>query len=162
MEDKLIIDGEGTIVGELHQGDRIIRRHIIEELPEENDRMPFSNGEWGKTYDVSFRKLTKLKLSPVEYRMVLLFFTLVSYSSGLIAHGNYKPVTSEWIENELEITRNTVFKSIKKLMDFRIISQSYSGKEKIYFFNPYIYQKGKYINKTLFEMFKKSEWAKEK
>lgn len=159
--DKLIIDDKGTIIGNLYEGDRIIRAKIIEKLPENDNRMVFSNGEWGKTYDTSFRKLARLKLSPAEYKMILLFFTLVSYGSGLIMHGNYKEVTNEWIENELELTRNTVYKSIKKLLNYRIIYKGFSGKEIQYYFNPYIYQKGRYINKTLYEMFKKSEWAKE-
>jgi hypothetical protein len=160
--DRLIIDTDtGDAIGTLFEGDRIIRKKIIEILPVEDNRMAFNNGEWGKTYDLSFKKLSRLKLDVIEYRMTLLFMSLVSYGSGLIIHGNSKLITTEWFENELDISHKVFEKSLIKLLDYRIISQSYSGKEKIYFFNPYIYQKGKYINKTLFEMFKKSEWAKE-
>jgi len=162
QDSHLIVDREtGDCIGELNPGDRIIRKKIIDELPDDPGKMPFSNGEWGKTYNSSLNKLARLNLTAAEYKTILLFLTLVRFGSGLVAYGNYKPVNIEWLETELNMSNKTTCRTLQKLLGHRIIAQSYSGGERIYFFNPYIYQKGRYINKTLFEMFKKSEWAKE-
>lgn len=159
---RLVIDSNnGNVLGELEPGDRIIKKSVVDRLPDNPDRMPFTNGAWGKTYSVALNKLARLDLTAADYKTILLFLTSVRYGSGLIAYGNYKPVNITWIENELHMSHKTVCRTIERLLDFRIISKSYSGKESIYFFNPFIYSKGRYINKTLFEMFRKSEWAKE-
>lgn len=163
MSDKLIMDSEGTIVGELYTGDRIVRKSVIDrlhDLPNDDSKILFEQGYWSKAYDEALNKLARLNLTTIEYRMILLFIPLIKMNSGLIAYGNYKPVNMKWIEDELKISDKSLLRSFKRLLDLRIIADSYSGKERIYFFNPYIYQKGRYINKTLFEMFKKSEWAK--
>jgi len=159
---RIVVDSNtGNILGELDQGDRIIKKKVLEHLPDEDSRMSFANGEWGKTYSTALTKLVRLNLTAAEYKTIILFLTLVRFGSGLIAYANYKPVNINTLGTELHLTHKTVVNTMQRLLDFRIISQSYSGKETLYFFNPYIYQKGRYINKTLFEMFKKSEWAKE-
>jgi DNA-binding transcriptional ArsR family regulator len=163
MERAIFDIDTGEYIDTLHTGDRIVRKSVIDrlhDLPVDESKMCFQNGDWGKAYDEALSKLAKLNLIAIEYKMILLFIPLIKINSGLLAYGNYKPVNMKWIETELNITRNTVSKTIKRLLDLRIISENYSGKEKIYFFNPYIYQKGRYINKTLFEMFKKSDWVK--
>jgi DNA-binding transcriptional ArsR family regulator len=133
----------------------------MDALFEDDKRMPFSNGQFGKAYNEAITKLAKLNLFQSEYRIVFLLLSLVRPSSGLIAYGNYKPVNFEWVAKELELSYKTVSRAITRLTDFGIICKACSSGITMYFFNPYIYQKGRYINKTLFEMFKKSEWAKQ-
>ena len=89
----------------------------------------------------------------------MLFLPLVRLSSGLVAYGNYRPVKTDWICQKVGISPKTATRALKHLADLRVISQDYSGGETIYFFNPFIYHKGRYINKTLYEMFRKSQWA---
>lgn len=158
---RYVVDGNtGAVITELSEGDRIIRRSVMDSLLEDETRMLFSNGQFGKAYSAALSKLAKQNLSQSEYRIVLLFITLVRPSSGLIAYGNYKPVNLDWVAEELQLSDKTVTRSINRLLMFRIICKATSGGDVQYFFNPYIYNKGRYINKTLFEMFKKSEWAK--
>lgn len=159
---RYVIDGNtGDVITELSNGDRIIKRSVMDYLIENDNRMTFSNGQFGKAYNSAIVKLAKLNLFQSEYRIVLLLLSLVRPSSGLITYGNYKPVNLKWVADELEISDKTVNRALERLLDFGIICKAYSSKTEMLFFNPYIYQKGKYINKTLYEMFKKSEWAKE-
>lgn len=145
---------------QLEKGDKIVRAKHLPKFSEEDTRMAFTNGTWGKVYGEALNKLARKSLTAAEYKTVLFFLTLVRPASGLIAYGNYKPVTMDYVEKELNLSNKTMERTLSKLMDLRIIAKTISGGETIYFFNPYIYQKGRYINKTLYEMFKKSEWAK--
>ena len=145
---------------QLEKGDRIIRAKHLPLFSEEDTRMAFTNGEWGKMYSEALNKLARKNLTAAEYKTVLFLLTYVRAASGLIAYGNYRPIDVFVVETELQFSHKTATRTIQRLLDLRIISKSISGGESIYFFNPYIYQKGRYINKTLHEMFKKSEWAK--
>lgn len=145
----------------LEHGDRIVRAKHLPVFSEEDSRMAFTNGSWGKVYEDALGKLAKKNLTAAEYKAVLFLIKMVRPASGLIAYGNYRPVNMGYVEKELEFSHKTATRTIQKLMDLRIIAKNTSGGESIYFFNPYIYQKGRYINKTLYEMFKKSEWAKQ-
>lgn len=159
---RYVIDGNtGEVVTELVSGDRIIKKAVMERLAADDTRMAFTNGQFGKAYNSAIKKLAKLNLSQSEYRVVLLMVTLVRPSSGLIAYGNYRPVTLDWLAEELGISDKTVKRTICRLIELGIVCEAHTQKGILYFFNPYIYQKGRYINKTLFEMFKKSEWARE-
>lgn len=159
---RYVIDGNtGVVITELFSGDRIIRKHVVDRLLEDDKRMAFSNGQFGKAYNRAIIKLARLNLHQSEYRIVFLFLSLVRPSSGLIAYKNYRPVNLEWVARELKISDKTVSRAITRLTDLGIICRASSGGDTIYFFNPYIYNKGRHINKTLFEMFKNSEWAKE-
>lgn len=158
---RYVVDGDtGGVITTLNSGDRIIKRSVVDALLDEDSRMSFSNGQFGKAYNFALAKLARLNLYQSEYRVVLLFLTLVRPSSGLIAYGNYKPINLEWLSEELKLSDKTVSRAMKRLLELRIISKATSGCDVQYFFNPYIYNKGRYINKTLHEMFKKSEWAK--
>ena len=159
---RYVIDGcTGGVITELVSGDRIIKKAVMERLADDDKRMAFTNGQFGKAYNSAIEKLAKLNLSQSEYRVVLLMVTLVRPSSGLVAYGNYKPVTLDWLAGELDISDKTMKRTIKRLISLGVICEAHALKDILYFFNPYIYQKGRYINKTLFEMFKKSEWARE-
>lgn len=132
----------------------------MDNLDNHDDRERFSNGEYGKLFSKSLNKLAHLDLTALEYKTVIYFMTLVRYGSGLLAYKNNRPVNILNVEKDLNFTHKTMLHIMQRLCDFRIISASYSGKETVYFFNPYIFSRGVAINKTLIEMFKKSEWAK--
>lgn len=162
-DNRAVIDTEtGEYLTALLPGDRILRSEIIGRLQTENqNKMSFNNGQWGKAYNDALNKLARLPLTAADYKMILLFLPLVRQGSGLVAYGNYRPVKFQWICDQLKISSKTAQRSLKRLADYRVITHDYSGGETIYFFNPYIYQRGRLINKTLFEMFKKSIWANE-
>jgi len=159
---RAIVDTDtGKILYQLQKGDRLYIKRFEKEQQTPNNRVLLTNGTWGKMYAEALDKLARLDLTASDYKAIMLLLPLVRPNSGLIAYGNYKPVNIAYVEKQLAISHKTAMRTIQKLMDLRIIAKNISGSDTQYFFNPYIYHKGRYINKTLYEMFKKSEWAKE-
>jgi hypothetical protein len=163
-ENRAIIDTEtGEYITALLPGDRILRSEIIGRLQTENpNKMSFAPDGWGKAYNGALAKLARLKLTAADYRIILLMLPLVRACSGLVAYDNYKPVQIDYIVKQLQISKKTVNTSIQKLIDLRVIARAESGHDFVIFFNPYIYNRGRWINKTLYEMFRRSSWAQER
>jgi hypothetical protein len=161
-ETRAVVDTEtGEYITSLLPGDKIMHREIIDRLQlEDANKMIFAPETWGKAYDGAIGKLARLKLTAAEYRIILLMLPLIRACSGLVAYGNYKPVQIDYIISELGMTRKTANTSLQRLIDLRVMSRAESGHDYIIVFNPYIYNRGRLINKTLYEMFKRSSWAK--
>ena len=161
-DNRAVIDTEtGEYLTALLPGDRILRSEIIGRLQTENqNKMAFAPDNWGKAYNDAFGKLARLKLTAADYRVILLMLRNVRACSGLVAYDNYKPIQPNYIVEQLQISKRTVSTSIQTLIDLRVIARAESGHDFVIFFNPYIYNRGRFINKTLYEMFRKSSWAK--
>lgn len=157
----------GEIEKELFQGDRIIRKKQIEfskkhgeELEEDKIYNFGQDRKFSMLSEFSAKQLADEKLTSSEYRIMLVMISNTHYKSGLIAFGNNQPITKEWISKYLKIDKKTTEKSIKTLIDRGIIAQNITNHKIKYFFNPYIQYKGRWINKTLYEMFKNTRWAR--
>lgn len=155
----------GECVSTLLPGDRILRHAIIDkmqQIDESGERVWFAPERWGKAYDGALQKLATLKLSAVEYQIILFVLPLVKIGSGLLVHGNFKPVHVEHIAESLKLSSRTATGAVKRLVSLRVIFSGECGNEKQLYFNPYIYSRGSYINSTLRDMFKNSKWAEKK
>lgn len=158
----LVDTSTGEQVGTLMPGDRIIPRKVmakIENQDGKDERIRFAPESWGKAYDGAWQKLASLKLSAAEYQMILFMLPLVKIGSGLLVYGNWRPVQLDYIMGELHLSAKTAQKVVQRLVNLRILYRGESGKAFQYFFNPYIYSRGGYINATLRDMFKDSVWA---
>jgi len=164
LDSRAVVDtATGEYITSLLPGDKIMHREIIDRLQlEDASKMIFAPETWGKAYDGAIGKLARLKLTAAEYRIILLMLPLIRPCSGLVAYGNYKPVQIDYIITELGMTRKTANASLHTLADLRVIYYGESGKEFSVLFNPYIYNRGRYINKTLHDIFRKSTWARDK
>ena len=161
-EERAVIDMEtGEYLTQLQPGDRIIKKQILDRIADQApvDKQYICPDNWGKAYDNATNKLARLNLSASEYKAILLMLPLVRLGSGLVAYGNYKPVSADWIADQLQISEASTYRVLARLQSLRIISKSISGNEVLYFFNPYIYMRGRYINKSLYEIFRRSQWA---
>jgi len=175
-EDKIAVSylvdcSSGQILNEIYRGDSFyVRRQKQKDYSAKNK----NDIEKDKVYDFgqdakfsmlssfSAKQLADEKLTASQYRVMLIMISNTNYKSGLIAFGNNRPITAEWISNELKIDKKTTESSIKVLVDKGIIYQGMTNHKTQYFFNPYIQYRGKWINKTLYEMFKNTKWAKNK
>lgn len=166
----LIIHAEtGEIEKEIYEGDkvRILRKKQVEytkaNSEEINEERIYNFGQDKKFSMISeyaSKQLADEKLTATEYRIVLIMIANTHYKSGLIAFKNNQPLTLEWIAKELNISTKTAEKSINTLIDRGIIAQNTTHFKIKYFFNPFIQYRGRWINKTLFEMFRNTKWAK--
>lgn len=165
---KYIVNGEtGEIEKKLYKGDRVIRKSQLdyskrhkEELEEDKIRNFGQDKKFSMLSEFSARQLADEKLTASEYRILLIMISNTNYKSGLIGFKNNKPITKDWISKKLGISKKTTENSIRTLIDRGIIAQNITNHRVKYFFNPYIQYKGRWINKTLYEMFKNTRWAK--
>lgn len=165
----LVIDAEtGEIKRELFPGDRIItrkqreyREKNIEELEEDKIYNFGQDKKFSMLSSYSAKQLADERLTSTEYRILLLMISNTNYKSGLITLGNNHDITNDWITKTLKINKKTTDSCIKTLMDKGIIATNTTNHKTKYFFNPYIQYKGRWINRTLYEMFKNTKWAKQ-
>ena len=165
-----MIDAEtGEKVNELFPGDkyRIIRKSQIEYAKKNKDELEkqriykFGQDErFSMLSSFSAKQLANEKLTGAEYRVLLIMISNTNYKSGLVTLGNNHDITVDWLSKALKISKNTTDSCIKTLVDRGIIARNTTNHRTQYFFNPYIQYKGAWINKTLYDMFKHTYWAK--
>ena len=162
---KYIFDPEtGEILDEVMPGDRILRKNSIEFLKnkdEEDDGLiEINKGRpFIKLYDDVAEDLAKEKLNSSEFAVLLQCINHLSYVSGLAKRKNSdEPLTPIFFEKALGLTKPTVLAAIAGLIEKEIILRGETGERYQLYLNPYIFMKGRKINKTLFEMFKNTKW----
>lgn len=160
--------GTGEILEEFYEGDKV---RVVRKAQVEYHRKNAKEIEKDKVYnfgqdkkfsmlsEYAAKQLADEKLTATEYRVLLLMISHTHYKSGLIAYGNNLPMTKNWISKKLNISLRTTESSVKTLIDRGIIAQNTTNHRTKYFFNPYIQYKGRWINRTLYEMFKNTRWA---
>lgn len=166
----VIVDCEtGEVRKEIYEGDRVrvIRSSQIEytktHSKEIQDDKVYNFGQdknFSMLSEFSAKQLADEKLTGSEYRIILLMISMTNYKSGFIALGNNHPVTDEWISECLRLNIKTTERAIKNLIDRGIIAKTVTNFKVKYFFNPFIQYRGRWINKTLYEMFRNTKWAK--
>lgn len=164
-----IIDMEtGEIQGKLYPGDYIVRKKQ-HEYYEKNKKEIESEKiyDFGQSNNFTMlnqyaaKQLSKEKLTAADYKIIFLLISNTNYKSGLITKGNNHNVDEPWIADSLNLNLKTVERAIKKFNKEGIIYKGMIIDKIQYFFNPYIQYKGAWINKTLYEMFKDTKWAKQ-
>lgn len=167
----LVSSETGEITDLVYEGDvvRIVRDKQIKYYQNnrkeiEQDRV-YNFGQdrkFSMLSEYAAKQLADEKLTATEYRVLLLMISNTHYKSGLIACANNQSMTKGWITKKLRISAKTTDYAVKTLIDRGIIAQNTTNHKTKYFFNPYIQYKGRWINKTLYEMFRNTRWAKAK
>lgn len=164
---KIVIDPEtGEIVDYIKPGDRIVKKKQLEyynnnaEQIEKDKIYEFGqSGRFTMLNEYAAQQLAKEKLTGSDYQIVLLMMSNTNYKTGLITKGNNQPITPEWVADKLKISIKTADRCFDKLRDRGIIAQSITNYKTRYYFNPYIQYKGRWIERTLYDMFKDTKWA---
>ena len=160
---KVILDtNTGEIIDEIKEGDRIRRKSQDDfcgkkgELIDMND-----NGNFVKIFNKTMALLGSEKLTANEYLVCLRLLDYIEYESGILKFGNNgRPLKLADIEDITGLSKSTTIRVMQTLVDRRIYGVHKTGKENCYTVNPFIFMKGRYINKTLYNFYKKSKWAK--
>jgi hypothetical protein len=147
----------GEVVHEMQPGDRILRKQSVDYLRstvEINKDEPYA-----KAFIKPMFQLAR-SLSGPELQMVYFLLPYISYESGILMHSNGRQLTREAISDNTGLGLKTVDRIIKALYDKKVIGKHISGREVHYTVNPWLFMRGKRINRTLYEFFKSSRWAK--
>lgn len=152
----------GEIVGEINQGDRIIKSGQYEYYRKSKDLIELNkNKEFTKLYNDTISILGEEEMTAAEYRVCLTLLKYINYVSGILRYeNNGENLNLTDISKITQLSRSTVSRAMKGLISKRIYGVHKTGKENCYTVNPFIFMKGKYVNKTLYDFYKNSKWAK--
>ena len=96
-------------------------------------------------------------LTGPETLVMFAIIPYISYETGMLTVGqtHKRPLGNNDIQSMTKKSDTTITAIMAKLIDKRILSRNELGRSYQYFANPYIFFKGKFINKTLIAMFRK-------
>lgn len=149
----------GVIEDELGEGDRILRDRSKDHL---RDLVSVNTGKaYIKIYIDSFTKMPEDgSFIGADNTVLFAIIPMIQYETGLIAHDNGKYVNENAIMRITGLSRMSVYKSMEKLVQKRILAKVRTGRDIKFYANPYIFMRGRMINKTLQSMFATSRFAK--
>ena len=152
-----VINENGEIVGNIKDGDRIIRYSSIKSYNNIVDSI-ISSGYFIKVYCHALDKLVKEDLNSSDFKVLLVCLKCYNYNTGLISNARGKELSANDFVDCSFLKRSAVYKSLNNLVSKGIIAKVKTLKNIKYYGNPFIFMKGKKINKTLYDMFKKTKW----
>lgn len=148
----------GEKTGEIYQGDRILRKKSEEYLKETEEILP-DDEPYTKTYHRAMFAVAN-SLTGKELQMIYCLVPFLSYESGMLRHPNGKPLNRAYIADYTGLNVKTVDRLLQGLKEKQVIGRNVVGREVQYFLNPWLFMRGKRVNKTLKAMFQNSRWAK--
>lgn len=158
------IEKEIKATVDLYEGDRIVRAEQTEFMRDKEIWKPDIN--FVKVYDSGidyiFDTLTEKEagtLTGNDCKLLLKLIKYISYESGMLTktgkNDSRYALINEDIAKLTNTSKRSVEKSMQKLVELSIFSRNKYGRCYQYYANPYIFFRGKYINKMLIHMFKK-------
>ena len=144
-------------IGALYEGDKVVRKQTTDYLQDTVVMLP--DEPFVKVHTRILTDLAKT-LSGTEMTVLIYLLQFISYESGVLKHSNGKLLTKSFIMSDMDIPKSTTNKVLKSLADKLIIRATSNGKDIEYIANPYLFMRGKRINKTLYDLFKDSTWAR--
>ncbi len=156
---KVIDTSTGEIVRELCEGDRIVTKKQDSFLKQ---TMTLNEGaNFVKLYTKILDDLASEQLTGSEWQVVITCLKHLSYCSGAIMYANNGEfLTPQDIERESKLSKRSVQYCINELTKKKLFHKGRTGKDFQLFANPFVFMKGSQVNKTLYDMFKKSKWNK--
>jgi len=152
-----VVTGDGEIVDEINEGDRIVRQSSVESFT--NTIEINMNQDFVKVYTARLLDVAN-ELNGAESAMMMILIGFIQYNTGILTHRNGKPVTRECITRLVEKDIVTVDKLLDGLNKKQIIGKHKTGRTVCFTVNPFIFMKGNRVNKTLAKFFENSRWAK--
>lgn len=146
----------GQVMGELKEGDRILRARTEDYLDntiEINKKEPFV-----KVYLKAMFEVSK-SIDGTCNQLLNILLPYTSYKTGILTYSNGNKINKKHILKISGLNEKTVDRCINKLIALKVIGKHKTGREVCYTVNPYIFMRGQRVNKTLHEFFKDSRWA---
>jgi len=148
---RIVLDeATGQVVGEIGEGDRIVRKASICYL----DRVHVWRVE--HFYKGNLREIVKWMgdLTPNEKALLFTVSPFVGYEDCCLKHENGNMLTFDDMVRLSCLSRSTVFETINCLITKDILYRGRNGRERQYFMNPWLFCKGNRINRVLQTMFR--------
>lgn len=152
----------GEIIDELNEGDIIRKKTQLEYSNNKKKLIDMdNNGNFIKVFNRILSEIGSENMTANEYKVCLRLLEYIEYESGILKYPNTgKPLSLADIGKITGMSKSTTIRIMKTLAGKRIYGVHKTGKENCYTVNPFIFMKGKYVNKTLYDFYKNSKWAK--
>lgn len=152
-----VVDIEtGEIMGNLYEGDKIVRKESTESFLE-NEEKSKETILWDADpfYKGFIRELKMIMPELNIYEKVVIFSILpyISYEDCCIKNKNGADIGTEELVVLSGINRGQLYKTINSLIKKDILYKGTNSRNRQYFVNPWLFCKGKQINKVLQNMF---------
>lgn len=153
----LINPETGEKLLEVYEGDRILRNETIEANREkqkrEKDIIPWDAQPFYKGFIQELKAIIP-KLNMPEKVFLFSIMPYISYEDCCIKDRKGNDIGTEELKEICGISRSLVYETINTLIEKDIIYRGKNSKNRQYFVNPWLFCKGKQINKVLQTMFK--------
>lgn len=159
MPKRVVIDtASGEVLSELEPGDRILRQRSVDYL---QSTVEVGKAEiYTKIYSKSAKALAK-EVTPAEMGVLCMVLNYLSYDTGILMFSNGRALTRSHIAKETRLSERQVDRIMEKLKELEVLKKVLGAKREVTFImNPWLFMRGTRINKTLYEMFRNSKWAK--
>jgi len=156
---KVIYDTERRkVLGEIYPGDRIVRASSVEAL---KDLESAPEGEtFTKIYHKVLPKLAQCKLSSTEWTVFLYLGANLRYISNVAKYSNGRLITRESLRKDLNFPEITVKRAVLRLISEGLIIEARTMEGKVFIVNPFVLSVGDKVSKTVYDLFRKSKWAR--
>jgi hypothetical protein len=154
----IVVRGTGEVTNTLNEGDRILRKRSTEHLQSTVEILP--DAPYIKTFIKPLSQLSEIATGQ-EMLMIYYLMQYLSYDSGLLLLQNGRYLTRSHIAEDLEQSERQVDRTLDKLKENEVLKRVLGARREVSFImNPWLFMKGKRINRTLYDLFKNSRWAK--
>lgn len=164
MKEKYLVNEDGVILNTINEGDKvkIVRKETLDFVKSEDDKIELNaDANFIKLYTNTLKDLINENLTSADFKVILVCLEHLRYETGAVAFENNGDFLSQQdIIKASKLSKMSVYTSIERLVDKKILHKGITGKEYQLFMNPFIFMKGIKVNKTLCSMFAKSKWNK--
>lgn len=148
----------GEIISVMKDGDRVIRGTSTAAL-KELESVP--KGEtFSKLYHKIIPLMVECNLSASELMIFMHLAVNLRYLSNVAKYQNGKLINRASIQLDLQLSERTIKRSVYQLIKVGLIVEASTIEGKVFIVNPYVVMVGDKINKTVYDLFRKSKWAR--
>lgn len=158
MSKRYVVNADtGEYELELREGDRIVKDASVKKLA---TMIEINKGRaYIKVYAESLlRIMQENDLSKTDLTVMFLLIPYIRFESGLIAHDNGKYLTLKSIVRMVGMSERAVYGSIEKLVQKKVFAKVRTGRDVKLYANPYVFMRGREVNRTLESMFRASPY----
>ena len=150
---------DGELTHYIHSGDslKITRKESKDSF---NDIVQLNKKEdFIKVYLKPMMLLSK-ELSSAECTILFYILQYLNFTNGMLMETKFEPLRRSTMAREMLQSERNIDRLMNSLVSHEILVKVICGKRVSYLVNPFIFMRGKMINKTLLGMFVQSKYAK--
>jgi hypothetical protein len=158
---RYVVDENGEIVDKIEDGDRILRGKSREYLLRqgENEKLP-KDALFIKMFKDALPELASEGLTIPESRVFFYLLENVRYESNVAKYNTGELITRDHICFDMKMSLSNVQRAIVRLCQRGLVAITKIDVGKVFIVNPFVAMRGNSIDKTTYDLFKKTKWAR--